>query len=257
MRWLAERKKTQKKQIMKIKHLALAAAIVCAPSFSHPLLAQDDEKPMKKEKKEKLVKSGDTDVKAKAPALAMSVGQIKGAKVRSPDGAELGDISDVVVERSTGRIKLALVSVGGFLGIGNKIVAVPWGSLSPAGTDQPGFILPATKGEIETAPGVESSGDIDASYRDWLKWGEDYFGKNRKRPAVTEPQEKEARINEKAVPDKKEKMADETTEGTEMKERTAAEKKAERKIKKEKKMKEDATTPAATPEAEMEEKSAQ
>ncbi len=213
------------KQTMKIRYLALAAATLCAPALSNPLLAQEEE--AKPKKKQKLVESGEADVKPVAPSIAASVGNIKGAKVRSPDGAQLGDISDVVMERKTGKIRLALVSVGGFLGIGDKIVAVPWTALSVAGTDDTSFILDATKGELETAPGVESAAITNASYSDWLKWGDDYFGVNRKR---------ESRGAGIPVADKKDDNGNE---------RPDAEAKAERKAKRDAEVTDDATEPTA------------
>jgi sporulation protein YlmC with PRC-barrel domain len=51
-----------------------------------------------------------------------------GMKVRGQDGQDLGKIEDVVFDTKTGKIHYAAVSMGGFLGIGDKLVAVPWNS---------------------------------------------------------------------------------------------------------------------------------
>ena len=52
-----------------------------------------------------------------------------GANVYGPDNKSIGEINDVIVA-SDGQIKAAVVGVGGFLGVGQKDVAVPFNSLA-------------------------------------------------------------------------------------------------------------------------------
>lgn len=54
---------------------------------------------------------------------------IQGSIVRSADGEELGTIEDVVVTPSSGEIAYVALSYGGFLGMGEKLIAVPWDAL--------------------------------------------------------------------------------------------------------------------------------
>src|SRR5690606_9778553 len=49
-----------------------------------------------------------------------------GAEVVNPEGEELGELQDLVVDTNTGRITHGVVSHGGVLGIGGTNVAVPW-----------------------------------------------------------------------------------------------------------------------------------
>jgi len=49
-----------------------------------------------------------------------------GADVQNPQGQNLGDIKDIVIDRASGRMAYAVVSFGGFLGMGEKLFAVPW-----------------------------------------------------------------------------------------------------------------------------------
>ncbi len=116
---------------------------------------------------------------ASAPMSELTVAQIQGATVRNTQGIELGQVDKVLAERSTGQIRLVLVSVGGFLGIGDKLVAVPWSALSGAGTDPASLMLDAEKGTLTSAPGVEDTVLTDVAYKQWLQWGEDYFSKDR------------------------------------------------------------------------------
>ena len=51
-----------------------------------------------------------------------------GANVENPQGQNLGEIKDVVIDRASGRMAYSVVSFGGFLGMGEKLFAVPWGA---------------------------------------------------------------------------------------------------------------------------------
>jgi len=58
----------------------------------------------------------------------LGVDEIVGKKVVSQQGEEIGEIEDVVVDTSS-QTKLAVIDVGGFLGIGEKSVAVSFDQL--------------------------------------------------------------------------------------------------------------------------------
>lgn len=51
--------------------------------------------------------------------------ELIGSNVYGPGGQQVGDVYDLVVEPSNGRVAAAVLAVGGFLGIGEKRVAVP------------------------------------------------------------------------------------------------------------------------------------
>ncbi len=56
----------------------------------------------------------------------MRAHDIRDIKVRNPEGESLGDISDVAIDRDSGRIAYAVLSYGGILGFGEKHFAIPW-----------------------------------------------------------------------------------------------------------------------------------
>jgi sporulation protein YlmC with PRC-barrel domain len=58
-----------------------------------------------------------------------------GTRVVSANNESIGDINDVIVDRN-GQVMAAIVGVGGFLGIGEKNVAVPFNSFEFANTQQ-------------------------------------------------------------------------------------------------------------------------
>jgi hypothetical protein len=76
-----------------------------------------------------------------------------GSTVQNPAGESLGDINDVLVS-GEGPVQAVVIGVGGFLGIGEKNVAVAFDRIErTTGEDgKPLFVLNATKEELDQAP---------------------------------------------------------------------------------------------------------
>src|SRR5512134_2067950 len=71
-------------------------------------------------------------------------------------GEDLGKIEDVMLDVDDGRVAYAVVSFGGFLGIGEKLFAVPWNALQ-LDADNHRFILDVPREKLENAPGFDKS----------------------------------------------------------------------------------------------------
>ena len=54
------------------------------------------------------------------------VSRLIGMNIRNSAGKTIGEINDLVLDAKTGRVRYAAVTYGGFLGIGNKMFAVPF-----------------------------------------------------------------------------------------------------------------------------------
>jgi sporulation protein YlmC with PRC-barrel domain len=83
-----------------------------------------------------------------------TIDDITGTDVRNLQDERLGSVSDVVLDPSTGAITYAIVARGGFLGIGQEHVAVPWNQFRAT----PGLntlVLDVTQNSIENAPIVD------------------------------------------------------------------------------------------------------
>ena len=76
---------------------------------------------------------------------------ITDATVNAPDGTAIGEINDVIVDAEAGTMKAAVIGVGGFLGIGEKQIAVPWDQLT-INYDAQQISSDLTKEEAEAAP---------------------------------------------------------------------------------------------------------
>jgi sporulation protein YlmC with PRC-barrel domain len=62
-------------------------------------------------------------------AIVRVTEDVVGKKVVNLGGEDVGEIQEVVIDSAAGRVTYAVMSFGGFLGIGDKLFAVPWVSL--------------------------------------------------------------------------------------------------------------------------------
>ena len=87
------------------------------------------------------------------PAL-MGADTLIGSDVYNTAGESLGSIKEFMIEMSSGRIGYAVLSFGGFLGVGDRLFAVPWAALR-LDTVNKRFTLNASKEQLKKAPGFD------------------------------------------------------------------------------------------------------
>ena len=81
----------------------------------------------------------------------LRVDWITGTTVTATDGDSIGNINDLIIDGETGGMQAAILSVGGFLGIGAKQIAVPWEELQ-INYDANEISMNLTREEAEAAP---------------------------------------------------------------------------------------------------------
>jgi sporulation protein YlmC with PRC-barrel domain len=81
--------------------------------------------------------------------------KIIGTNVRNRQGEKIGDVEDIVLDR-TGNVAYAVVSTGGFLGIGDRLHAVPWKALQPVANEDH-FVLDIDRKRLQAAPGFPAN----------------------------------------------------------------------------------------------------
>lgn len=86
--------------------------------------------------------------------------------VRNPGGSDLGEIKDIMIDVETGTVAYAVLEMGGFLGVGSKLFAVPWSAMT-LDEDAHEFVLDVDKETLETAPGFDSDNWPDFTDRAW------------------------------------------------------------------------------------------
>jgi sporulation protein YlmC with PRC-barrel domain len=98
-----------------------------------------------------------------------------GENVYDLDGIELGEIKDIMLDVKAGTIAYAVLSFGGFLGIGDKLFAVPWKALQPDDVYKR-FILDFDKERLESAPGFDKEKWPDMADPMWQNEVHSYYG---------------------------------------------------------------------------------
>jgi PRC-barrel domain len=91
--------------------------------------------------------------------------KVQGTNVYNPSGDKLGSVEDVMIDKVSGRIIYALMSFGGFLGIGEDFHPLPWSTLK-YDTNQGGYVVNLTKQQFDGAPMLERDKDF--------KWTPEY-----------------------------------------------------------------------------------
>src|ERR1700744_1497443 len=84
----------------------------------------------------------------------MAAAALKGTTVISSDGADVGKISDIMLDVRSGRIAYAVLSEGGFLGMGANLHAIPWNALT-IDTDAACFHVSIAAQRIKDDPGFD------------------------------------------------------------------------------------------------------
>jgi sporulation protein YlmC with PRC-barrel domain len=100
-----------------------------------------------------------------------------GSKVFNPAGEQLGILKELVIDPEDGRIAYAVLSFGGFMGLGDKLFAIPWEALVLNQNDET-FILDVEKEILKNAPGFDKDHwPSNAQYEaGWLLDIYEYYG---------------------------------------------------------------------------------
>ncbi len=99
-----------------------------------------------------------------------------GESVINRQNEDLGKIHELVIDATDGRMAYAVLSFGGFLGMGNKLFAMPWRAFKFSCTENK-LVLDVDKEKLQAAPGFDS----DAKWPDFADrtWGAtiyNYYG---------------------------------------------------------------------------------
>ncbi len=82
---------------------------------------------------------------------AIRAKKVIGTDVKDPGGQTIGEVEDVVLDKTSNNIMFAIVGFGGFLGMGEKYHPVPWSSLKYS--EQEGsYVVNFTKEQLKAAP---------------------------------------------------------------------------------------------------------
>ena len=92
-------------------------------------------------------------------ASLISADRVEGTSVYNRTGDHLGSIKDVMIDKPTGKVAYAVMSFGGFLGIGEKSHPLPWSTLK-YDESKGGYVVNLDKKMLEKAPTYDRTGDF-------------------------------------------------------------------------------------------------
>lgn len=101
--------------------------------------------------------------------------EVQGANVYNPDGEHIGNIDDIVISKVEGKAQYAIMSFGGFLGIGEEFHPLPWAGLT-YDPDKGGYVVNVTRDQLEGAPRFDKRSEPDWNDRDWGAKVHSYYG---------------------------------------------------------------------------------
>ncbi len=116
--------------------------------------------------------TGQTGTQSETGGHLVSSSDVTGTSVYSRNGDHIGDIDHVMIDKESGKIGYAVMGFGGFLGMGEEHVPVPWGTLH-YDTSKDGYVTDITKEQLEGMPTRDDGWNRD---REWEKQTYSHFG---------------------------------------------------------------------------------
>jgi len=115
------------------------------------------------------------DVETRETSDLISSEKVEGTAVMNRQGEKLGSIESVMIEKRSGRVAYAVMSFGGFLGIGDQHHPVPWSSLT-YDTNIGGYVIDADRARLQGAPAFKDSDVPNWGDRNWGQRVHQYYG---------------------------------------------------------------------------------
>jgi hypothetical protein len=101
--------------------------------------------------------------------------KVEGTAVYGADQTKIGSIERVMIDKQTGRVSYAVLSFGGFLGIGDDHYPLPWQSLK-YDTSLGGYITGVTERQLQGAPKYTNDNNWNWSDPARARAVNDYYG---------------------------------------------------------------------------------
>ena len=101
--------------------------------------------------------------------------KVNGTDVYNMDGEKLGTVDDIMMDKVSGKAIYAVMSFGGFLGIGEKQHPLPWSALT-YDKDKEGFVVNLDKRKLEQAPTLDPDDDDFVWTSDYGRSVDRYYG---------------------------------------------------------------------------------
>lgn len=101
--------------------------------------------------------------------------RVVGTPVYDRTGTRLGHVDDLSIEKVSGRTVYAIMSFGGFLGIGERFHPIPW-ALLDYDVERGGFTVPLDSSVLKDAPHYEPAEIRELGGPDYRMYGDAIYG---------------------------------------------------------------------------------
>ena len=101
--------------------------------------------------------------------------KVEGTNVYNAVGDTLGSIHALMIDKTSGHVVYAIMSFGGFLGMGNHYHPLPW-SVLKYDTNMGGYVVNFDKPQLEGAPAYDADAEPDWGDRNYENKIHDYYG---------------------------------------------------------------------------------
>jgi sporulation protein YlmC with PRC-barrel domain len=101
--------------------------------------------------------------------------RVEGTNVYSPDGTKVGSIKRLMIEKVSGKVAYAVMSFGGFLGLGSEEYTIPWSKLN-YDTSLSGYRTDITEEQLRGSPTMYRDQAYDWTDRNRERELHDYWG---------------------------------------------------------------------------------
>jgi sporulation protein YlmC with PRC-barrel domain len=118
---------------------------------------------------------------------ALRLHDVTGYDIYNPEDEQIADVAEMILDPETGEITHIVAGVGGFLGLGERYVPIPFQSFQ-YDQEEERFVLQTTEDELENAPGYDSMDDLRFGQPNW---GDDYNQYWGVEPGMQQPAEGE------------------------------------------------------------------
>jgi hypothetical protein len=105
----------------------------------------------------------------------ISADKVTGTSVYNRQGEKLGSVYDLMLNKQSGQVAYAIMSFGGFLGMGESYHPLPWRALT-YDTRQDGYVVDIDRKRLEAAPNSTASAEPNWADRSYGQSVDRYYG---------------------------------------------------------------------------------
>ena len=100
------------------------------------------------------------NIPVEKPYRLIASDRVEGTAVRRSSGEKIGNIERLMIDKLSGQVAYAVLSFGGFLGIGHKHFPIPWGKLH-YNIKSEAYEVDLSEEDLKKAPSFEENKDFD------------------------------------------------------------------------------------------------